>query len=198
MINKKNHFNRKPEKLGERDAVHTAIVALRAGCFLKRAEYIKMNDDGEAVSSNAKDSIGVVNPFLKTDFLRAGDWFWAMMNMEDIPNVQHTWEHPKHTFEAPKCKIKRNTYLEEMAQELGTSYESLMAALDSYVQDERPVEYDGKYNKEELEEAMDNLSKYELWSEWESQSDYEFENCGTACCPEYEYPDKRIFFHKGE
>lgn len=193
MINKKNHLGRKPEKLGIRDAIHTAIVALRAGCFLRRADYIKINTDGEAVCSSMKDSVGVVNPFLKESCLRAGDWFWAVMNMEDIPNVVHYWEHPNHTFESPKCEVKKNATLKEYADTLQVSYEQLMSALDSFVEDERQVAYPGTLTEDELDSAYDKISKYEMWTEWESESDYEFENCGTSCCPEYEHPSVRIF-----
>ena len=45
MINKKNFLAHAPEELGVKDAVHVAIVSLRAGECLERAEEITLDEN---------------------------------------------------------------------------------------------------------------------------------------------------------
>lgn len=192
MINKKNHLGYKPELLGIKDAVHIAIVSLRAGKPLKRAGYFKMNENGEAIPSSKKESIGVVDPFLE-DNICTGDNFWGVINMYDIPNVRHDWTHPTQSFEAPTIPVRHNQRLENIAKSLGVTYESLMKACKQMAFEREPVVYNGTLSKEELDDKMNEIYKWDLFSEWSEETGYEFENIGTDCCPEYHYPEGHIY-----
>ena len=61
-INKVKTLGKQPETLGEKDAVHVAIVSVRAGSYLDPGQKVGMNSDGEAVWDNK--GVGVVDPFL--------------------------------------------------------------------------------------------------------------------------------------
>jgi hypothetical protein len=63
MINKRNLLGKTPEELGTKDAVHAAIVAVRAGQPIRPGQRCSINIDGEAVPD--VNGVGVADPFLK-------------------------------------------------------------------------------------------------------------------------------------
>lgn len=186
MINKKTLLGMPPDSLGVKDAIHIAVVSLRAGQLLKPGQNIELNEDGEAIRSrNKKDSFGVVDPFLKNNVMR-GESFWGLLSMHEVPNVRHTWDHPKLSFESPITPIKYNSILEHIASELGITYPELMFAC------RKMIDTDKKTAIQKSEDEIYSLnSDYncELWSEWSDETGEKFTNNGTACCPEYDYPD---------
>lgn len=189
-INKKTFLGKVPVELGLKDAVHVAIVSLRAGQALSPGDSIKMNANGEAIWCNAKESFGVVDPY-RTNKIPRGGYFWCQMNMDEIENVKHVWSH-KHSFDKPTVEFKPNQYLEGYAKNLGVTYEVLMSTLEEYQPNEDRVAYTGTLSEDELEEAQDDLDS-DIWYEWSRETGYEFDNIGTECCPEIEYPSRRIF-----
>lgn len=79
-----------------RDAVHTAIVPVRAAERLMRGTPVKLTPDGKALPCLAREAIGVVDPF-RADGERAvpeGDWFWLCMYPKTITGLRHVWDHP--------------------------------------------------------------------------------------------------------
>lgn len=190
-INKTNHLAHTPEVAGLKDAIHVAIVSCRAGSILKRAEPFTINTDGEAIYCNENKSIGVVNPFIKHPVKR-GEIFWGILKMQEVPNVKHVWEHPSFTFEAPTTPVKYNSILQSISDELGVTYQELMDACDKMENTGNSSQYNGSLDKESFEDIT--YDKYELWSAWSEESGIEFENTGTACCPEYDYPDFPFYY----
>ena len=195
-INKRTLLGKPPETLGEKDAVHTAIVALRAGECLNRADWFKINEHGEAVEArNKKESVGVVDPF-RDVMIPAGESFWGVIDQKDIPNVKHVWEHPKHTFEAPTREVEKQYTVAEYAKDLKIPYDQLLKDLETVAKTGSSIEYTGPLTEEELEEVQGDLD--ELWSEWGWWCAWEFENYGSMCCPEYEYPGDLYFYKEKE
>lgn len=184
-INKKTLLGRKPEELGIKDAVHVAVVSLRAGQFLEPGQNITLNKEREAVAGNS-DSFGVVDPFLSKSVKR-GESFYGLLRMHEVPNVRHVWDHPEFTFEKPDTQIRYNEALVGISEDLGISYEELISACDKMYNNNSSTEYNGKLDEKEFNRIA--YDKYELWSNWAEEFGIEFENQGTACCPEYYYPD---------
>ena len=61
--------------------------------------------------------------------------------------------------------------------------------------DGKNAKYAGSLSKEEVKILIsDELESYEMFSEWADESGHEFENDGTSCCPEYDYPDLEFVF----
>jgi len=191
VINKKNVLGREPDELGMKDAIHTAIVAVRAGAPVKPGQRCGLNEYREAVPD--EKGVGVADPFRRTH-ISTGQPFWLLLAQDEVPNVRHVWEHPDVDFTPPAREVKRNHYLQQYADALGVSYQQLMDAAAYVVEHGESAPYPGTKTAEELEEAWEeHVDSYELWSEWGSEAFHEFENEGTACCPEYNYPECSLF-----
>ena len=188
MINKKNVLGKKPSELGLKDAIHTAIVSVRAASVIAPGQRCGLNEHREA-KPDVKGP-GVADPFRKSNITR-GQSFWLLLDQDSVPNVQHVWEHPKVDFTPPEREVELNCTIEELAKELGVTYQQLMDAVEHVVEHESPAEYKGTLTADELDAAQEDI--YDLWSEWGSEVGHEFYNAGTECCPEYDYPDCGLF-----
>jgi hypothetical protein len=185
MINKKNVLGKAPFDLGDKDAIHVAIVAVRAGRLIKPGEKCGLNEHREAVPD--PKGVGVADPFLK-DNISTGDSFWLLLNQDAVPNVRHVWEHPTADFTPPSRAVETNRWLQKAADGLGVTYSQLMQACASVVSTGSAAVYPGTLSRDDLDDKLDNW-RYEVWSEWASESGYEFDNHGSECCPEYDYPE---------
>jgi hypothetical protein len=74
-----------------RDAIHVAIVPVRAGYNLEPGQKIGIDSDGEASPTVKK--IGVVDPMLESGPNR-GDWFYMWMFPDEVKDLRHEWSHP--------------------------------------------------------------------------------------------------------
>ncbi len=194
MINKKNLLGKKPEQLGTKDAIHTAIVAVRAASAINPGERCKLNEHREAVPDSK--GCGCADPFLKSTIMR-GDFFWLLLCQDEVPNVQHVWDHPDVDFSPPTREVERNRTIKKYADEYQVTYEQVMEAADFVVEHDKPATYPGELNAEDLESVNEDLDQYDFWAEWSDEANHEFENEGSACCPEYRYPDViGLFKHK--
>jgi hypothetical protein len=191
VINKKNVLGKSPAELGDKDAIHVAIVAVRAGKPIAPGSRVGLNEFNEAVPD--EKGPGVADPFLKSTIL-TGKSFWLLMAQTEIPNVQHHWDHPEIAFAAPTREVKRNATIQRFADDFGLTYERLMEDVGKVVETDRPVLYSGTKTQEEVEEALEDM--YDLWSEWGDESLYDFPNDGTDCCPEYRHPECDLFSFK--
>ncbi len=192
MINKKNVLGKVPHNLGDKDAIHVAIVAVRAAQLITPGQKCSLNKDREAVPDN-KNGIGVADPFVKSNIKR-GQEFWLLLNQDEVPNVKHVWEHPNVDFSPPIKNKSMNQCIKDYAEQIGCDYDDLIDICTEIVDSSRinyaifdgnefslsPDYPDGDYS--EIEDLWD------LWSEWAEETGYEFENEGSACCPEYDYP----------
>lgn len=190
MINKKNVLGKEPAELGIKDAIHTGIVSLRAGKPIEPGTRCGVNEHGEAVP-NPKGP-GVADPFRKSTILR-GQAFWLLLSQEEIPNVRHEWDHPEFSFAKPTREVVKNLCIKSYADDLGVTYEQLMDAATLRYVSNKFTPYPGTLTQEEYEEKIEELERWDFWSEWSEETLNEFENHGTECCPEYDYPDLDIF-----
>lgn len=193
MINKKNVLGKSPSDLGDKDAIHVAIVAVRAGKPIAPGSRVGLNEFSEAVPD--EKGPGVADPFLKSTIL-TGQSFWLLMAQTEIPNVRHVWEHPDIPFLPPTREAKRNATLQSIADRIGLTYEQLMEACGKINETDQPVLYSGTKTREEVEQEIEDMERYDLWSEWGEENLYDFPNDGTDCCPEYRHPDCELFSFK--
>jgi hypothetical protein len=188
VINKKNLLGKEPAELGAKDAIHTAIVAVRAGSPIQPGQRCKLNEHREAVP-DAK-GVGVADPF-RYDVIARGKPFWLLLCQDEIPNVQHVWEHPKVDFSPPTRTPVMNLTLAETAKQYGVTYEQVMDAAKHVLENDSPATYPGTLTLDELDAI--ELDRYDFWPEWAGEVFHEFENQGSECCPEYDYPRCELF-----
>jgi hypothetical protein len=188
VINKKNLLGKEPAELGAKDAIHTAIVAVRAGSPIKPGQRCGPNEHREFVPN--EKGPGVADPF-RTGHIARGASFWLILSQDEVPNVRHVWEHPTVDFSPPDHEAKKNTTLQKYADSLGVTYEQLMDAAASVVASDRPAVYPGTKSSVEVESAQGRRG--EVWSEWAEETMHEFEDEGSACCPEPVHPYCKLF-----
>lgn len=189
MINKKNVLGKEPEDIGQKDAIHTAIVSVRAGSPIRPGQRCKLNADREAVPDDK--GIGVADPFVSGVIVR-GMPFWLLLGQTEVPNVRHVWDNGTD-FTAPTVEVKQNRTLLRYAESFGVTYQQLMDAVATKVQSDKPAPYPGTKTAEEVEAANEKVDRYDIYGEWADENLYEFPNEGTECCPEYEYPYGALF-----
>jgi hypothetical protein len=191
MINKKKTLGKYPNILGERDAIHVPIVSVRAGSPLTPGQKCCINEYGEAVKQdlhNRLKTVGIVDPFLKFDVI-TGENFWLLVDSKAIPSVVHYWEHPDINFSVPTRDVEENKYLAGYAKDLGVTYHFLFSAMNTFInENEKSTVYEGKLTEEELEEIVEDFENSDVWYEWAEETGHEFENYGSECCPEHDYP----------
>lgn len=107
-----------------RDAVHVAIVPVRAAQLLRCGDAVKLNAAGKAVPCEVYEAIGAVDPFLPEYCreLHEDEWFWLCLFPKTITGLRHVWEHPSFPESLPQVgrspepgldKIASRTWLEE-------------------------------------------------------------------------------------
>lgn len=194
VINKKNVLGKHPEELGVKDAIHVAIVSVRAAQLLQPGQRCTMNEFNEAVAHPKGE--GVVDPFLRHAVTR-GENFQFLLDQTEVPNVRHMWDHPKISFAAPTRPPVMNKTIEHAAQLFGVTYQQIMADAAYAVEKWSGATYSGKLSADEMktllidiEEGDAEFESSDFWSEWADETGHEFSNNGSDCCPEYDYPEQ--------
>jgi hypothetical protein len=116
----------------QKDAVHMAIAPVIAGRRLSAGQHVGVNAAGMAFSELSP--IGIVDPFLLVTALE-GDTFWLFLYPGSITSLRHDWTHP--AFVQAEIITPRMTHheswVEDLADRIGTDYETLMAGADEWV-----------------------------------------------------------------
>ncbi len=74
-----------------RDAVHVAVIPMKAAHLLHPGQHIGLVD--QETAGSVEKPIGVVDPFLKTH-VKAGERFWLCLYPGSITSLNHVWTHP--------------------------------------------------------------------------------------------------------
>ena len=83
-----------PTGIEGRDAVHIAIVPVKAAKLLYTGWAVTLNKDGEAEPIHPQFAVGVVDPFGPDSQVHAGQWFWLCLYPKTTTGLRHVWEHP--------------------------------------------------------------------------------------------------------
>lgn len=88
-----------------RDAIHVAVIPMKAGCFLKPGEHVEIrrNSYGEILPVAPGKGVGVVDPYLTED-VRPGQMFWLFLYPNTVTSLRHVWSHPAFKSKLPDTK----------------------------------------------------------------------------------------------
>lgn len=76
-----------------KDAIHVAVAPVEAAFDLYPGQHISLNVEGKATPGELRESIGVVDPFLKHK-VTTGERFWLFLYPGSITSLRHDWSHP--------------------------------------------------------------------------------------------------------
>jgi len=76
----------------QRDAVHIAVVPVKASKILSPGQRVGVTPDGTATDQSATP-VGIVDPFL-FDFIEPGQVFWLFLFQGHVTTLRHEWTHP--------------------------------------------------------------------------------------------------------
>lgn len=123
----------------KRDAIHLAVEPVVAGERLRPGEHITVTD-GVAMSADADEALGIVDPFLANP-ARKGQRFWFVMYPRQVTSLRHVWAHPAFPDEAgtpaplPKPvadKVESERWLRDFCQRSDCpSYEVVIGVISS-------------------------------------------------------------------
>lgn len=130
-----------------RDAVHIAVAPVIAGMTMKPGDRIGFTDNGDAytVVTNAKKSIGIVDPFLHEKAVYEGDKFYMFLYPNTITSLRHEWTHPEFEKEAALAELEPTLYrlkgavaeekwVSDFADNIGSNYAEIMQGAEDYLQ----------------------------------------------------------------
>lgn len=84
-----------------RDAVHVAIVPVRAFARLQPGDKVGFATDDKIWVDRSFNPIGIVDPFLEENSINAGDWIYLCLYPGSVTSLRHVWTHPAFTSKPP-------------------------------------------------------------------------------------------------
>ena len=155
----------KPDKFGIRDAIHVAVVSLKAACSMYAGDPVIWHEKGKSVKVLDSDiaPIGIVSAFMKGGS-HEGDLVWIMLYPNTVTGMTHHWSHPDFQDEYLNFGMsleEANSIIENMADSLDVySYEDetkaqrLIEIASRYCKHQNgcwPDEYDRSIDSEDWE-----------------------------------------------
>lgn len=141
-----------PDDVHGRDAVHVAVFSAVSNEHLFPGQDVGLmgEDERDKVVGEAKDAIGIVDPFLR-EAVHAGERFWVFLYPRTITSLSHQWAHPAFTQDVPvvvpqPSKAESEAWLLNFCA-LGDcpSYHTLMEAAARVASGEPGSEYEDDY-----------------------------------------------------
>ena len=78
----------------DRDAIHVAVVSVKAKSALRAGQYIGVDiENGEYVTNLAGKLIAIVDPFLAQK-VKTGQYCWAVLYPRTVTSLRHHYTHP--------------------------------------------------------------------------------------------------------
>lgn len=131
------------DDVGGRDAVHVAVLAVRASQKLEPGQPVglRSSTEGEHLALKKINPIGIVDPFLDRN-VQIGERFWLYLFPRTITSLRHNWTHPDFPneniesdalYRAPVQKFASERWLRDFVSEKDVgSYESLIEAVGHF------------------------------------------------------------------
>lgn len=133
----------------ERDAIHIAVVPVKAGAKLAPGTKVKLQNTVDPIvvaAGKRHPSVGVIDPYLDAP-VQAGQQCWLYLNPGSITSLRHAWSHPAFPMamvltDAERAKSEQVTnmllgdrqksidFMTELASDLGMSFEAFMSQLE--------------------------------------------------------------------
>ena len=139
-----------PADVGGRDAVHVAVIAVRAGTVITGGAHLALREvePGEYLAIYGDDPIGVADPFIK-ELIKPGERFWFFLYPRTITALAHHWQHPSfpgakpgEVYRPPADKVASEAWLREWCKKSDCpSYEEVIGLI--IAQEDEP--WDGNY-----------------------------------------------------
>lgn len=129
----------RPEPGAGRDAVHVAVVAMRAPCLLIRGQ--RVDKDGWPTTDPSRTPIGIVDPFAEdpdrgAGIVKVGEWFWLCLFPGTTTSLRHVWTHPSFAEEGatrtPGYPGESMAWMQELADRVGMDVEEMLMAGHRY------------------------------------------------------------------
>lgn len=151
-----------------RDAVHVAVVPIRANRVLKPGERVGVLEGGELATNDLDrvEPIGVVDPFLKAP-VEVDQRFYLFLYPGSAIGLRHVYRHPVLDHE----EIRRETmeklnapsveYIRKCAAVIDMTYGDLVEALSKWVNYGEGTDV----NMDQSNNAM-NIDWPQLWAAW--------------------------------
>ncbi len=109
-----------------RDAIHVAVIPMKASEMLRPAQRVGVVADG--IAGPATEVVGIVDPYL-IDVVPKDAVFWLCLLPNTVTGMRHHWSHP--AFEPLATVIDEKTvsvaWLKKAAISLGVDYETLIS-----------------------------------------------------------------------
>lgn len=111
--------------VGDRDAIHVAVIPVEAGERLLVGQHVRIVD-GRAWGTPAvsADAVGIVDPFLRRQDVARGVSFYLLLYPGTITSLRHEWSHPM--FKLARDMSKSERWLRDFARENRASYEDMI------------------------------------------------------------------------
>ena len=124
------------ENDAERDAVHVAVFPAVASGTLAPGVPVRLSGGNTAVECDRYDrqSVGIVDPFLKEPVVRPGQQFWVCLYPNTVTGMRHHWCHPVFDRETPTDELRERAaqWLRAFAVETAMSMEEIITEASTY------------------------------------------------------------------
>ena len=116
------------QEVYERDAVHVAVVSVRAKEPLKPSQHIGYDAGGWQVTATPPEPyklIGIVDPFLPRD-VQKDERFWMVLYPNTITGLKHVWSHPSISQDGQGTGSYSEKWLRDFADSVDADYHEMM------------------------------------------------------------------------
>lgn len=143
-------IGRKQERfmVGERDAIHCAVICLEAGEDAFPGNHVYMMDDtrfgvlleghspvGVKDPKSVRPVVGCVDPFLRRP-VKKGEFVWVFLFPGSITSLRHVWTHDQFPLrEMPNLEAEAKRWVEDWAQMFGSDFDEVMDHADQKIND---------------------------------------------------------------
>ena len=123
-----------------RDAIHVAVMLVKSYGDLSPGQHVGFADEylGKDIPyvKQTDTPIGIIDPFLNEDTIGFGTVVWLFLYPGSITSLRHQWLHPSVDGKYPESKA----FIEQAAQTIGISSNTLMEEAAEYVADPQGME----------------------------------------------------------
>lgn len=114
-----------PPANSERDAIHVAVIPVRASELLRPGQRVGIV--GANLAGPSENVVGIVDPYL-VDVVPKDGWFWLALLPGSVTGMRHHWQHPSFDIAQAFNEIEASEkWLQSAADRLGVSYAHLIA-----------------------------------------------------------------------